>query len=156
MHAHERGPANPAKSCMQGISHCGKPQRYVCGSNMIRIGISVDPGSYRRHCGDAAPIPANLASRRKAFQIFLIRLKCISRFAAVGLWLKNGAFFAAEKSPGPQLSQMAATHFYMGTWGQVAFGNYWSGGAENRYAFCLVACALIPAIRLKIEQGTFW
>jgi len=65
-------------------------------------------------------------------------------------------FSRQKKDPESQLSQMAATHFYMGTWGQVGFGNYWSGGAENWYAFCLVACALIPAMRLKIEQGTFW
>ena len=103
MHAHERGPANPAKSCLQEILHCGKPQRYVVYVALVwyvYVFLSIRAAS-------AAIVVTQLPTRPcwhlagKRFRFPLIRLKRISRFAAVDLWLKNGAFFAAEfKRPG--------------------------------------------------------
>jgi hypothetical protein len=60
----------------------------------------------KRRAASAAIVATQLPSSPswhlagKRFRFPLIRLKRISRFAAVDLWLKNGAFFAAEKRPG--------------------------------------------------------
>ena len=85
---------------MQEISHSRKAQRFLWRSESALPGHPVNVGSERRHCGAVAPNLTNLACVEIRIYFSLNRLKRISRFAAVDLWLKNGAFFAAEKRPG--------------------------------------------------------
>ena len=89
----------PSRACRSFCTAASRSATYVALIWYVYIFLSIRAAS-------AAIVVTQLPTRPswhlagKRFRFPLIRLKCISRFAAVDLWLKNGAFFAAEKRPG--------------------------------------------------------
>ena len=89
----------PSRACRRFCTAESRSATYVALIWYVYVFLSIRAAS-------AAIVVTQLPTRPswhlagKRFRFPLIRLKRISRFAAVDLWLKNGAFFAAEKRPG--------------------------------------------------------
>ena len=98
-HTSEAPQIPPSRACRRFCTAESRSATYVALIWYVYVFLSIRAASAAIVVAQLPTWPSwHLAGKR--FRFPLIRLKCISRFAAVDLWLKNGAFFAAEKRPG--------------------------------------------------------